>query len=418
MIGSELSRLARIAACVLLLAGAARAAESPEQGATIYRNAQVWTGDSFVTMDLAVKDARFMDPRKAGRGAREVAVGGRFIVPAYANAHTHVTLPSEEFSRLYLQDGVFYVWNPNTNVIPLANKAFFARPDTYDVAIAQGGITGRGGHPEKLFTRFVFPGRSVESLVGDALHYGDTPAEIDAALDKLVEQGADFVKGYLAYSEEYSNRHGKAEYWGLHGMNPEYAHYLVKAAKKRGLEVVFHTETLVDLRIAIKSGARAAMHMPAYGPGFSDSAPEKWALTDADAREMAQRGMMVVTTAGLMNGFDGKLDRGALGAKQRLVQAENLRLLAKNGVPLLVGTDNSIEVFAEAEHLSSLKAFTPAELLKIILGTGRHLFPKRRIGCFQPGCEADFLILRDNPLADIKALRSIDMRIKAGRPMH
>jgi hypothetical protein len=30
-------------------------------------------------------------------------------------------------------------------------------------------------------------------------------------------------------------------------------------------------------------------------------------------------------------------------------------------------------------------------------GTGKRLFPKRRIGCFEAGCEADFLVLSADP---------------------
>jgi hypothetical protein len=74
------------------------------------------------------------------------------------------------------------------------------------------------------------------------------------------------------------------------------------------------------------------------------------------------------------------------------------------------------EIFSEAEHLESLGAFRSGQLLRIVLGTGRYLFPERRIGCFEAGCEADFLVLRD-PLTDIKALRSIEARIKVGRQM-
>ncbi|HEY0628261.1 MAG TPA: amidohydrolase family protein [Sphingomicrobium sp.] len=383
----------------------------------VYRGGQVWTGAGFAVRDLATADGHIVGLSRVDGTARVVSLEGRYVVPAYGNAHTHMAVPMDFASHRFLDEGVFYSWNPNSNRIPPEGKAFFARTDTFDVALAQGGITSRGGHPESIFAKVFFRATKVESLVGDALHYGDSRAEIDAALDKLAQQRADFVKAYLLFSEEYDERHGKAQYWGLHGMNPAHAPYLVEAAKKRGLKVAFHAETLTDLRIAIDSGAFAIMHMPAYGPIFTDETPEKWALTKADARRIAESGTMVVTTAGLMKGFDGKLNKGPLEAKQRAVQAENLRLLARHGATILVGTDNSSEIFTEVEHLASLNAFKPAELLKIVFGTGSRLFPKRRIGCFEPGCEADFLVLGGNPVSDIKALRSIEMRIKAGRPV-
>ena len=413
MHGSGLTRLARAAACVLFLATAGAAHSSANRGTTLYRNAKVWTGKGFEKRDLATRDGRFIDPRQAGSAARVVSLNHRYVVPAYANAHTHMTGPTDTASRQFIDAGVFYAWNPNSNAIPLKGKAFFARLDTYDVAIAQGGITVRGGHPVKLFAD-MFRGRTVESLVGDVFHYGETPSEIDAALNKLVEQRADFVKAYLLFSEVHARRSGRDQVSVPRGLDPALAGYVVSAAKKRGLKVVFHTETLADLRAVMGIGALAVMHMPGYGPTFSDKTPEKWALTDADAKRIAKSGLMIVTTAGLMKGFDGTLKRGAIEAKQRSLQAENLRRLARHGAVVLIGTDNSSQIFTEAEHLASLGALRPIELLQIVLGTGRHLFPRRRIGCFATGCEADFLVLREDPLSNITALRTIELRIKAG----
>jgi len=412
MTGFGLTRVARAMALALFLASPAAAANAGET--TLYRGARVWTGRTFEARDLAVRDGRFVDPRKAGAGARVISVAERYVVPAYANAHTHLTQPSEAGSRRFTDVGVFYAWNPNTNVIPPEGKAFFARPDTFDVAVSQGGITEPGGHPEKLYT-MIFPGRTVQSLVGDAFHYGETPAQIDAALDLLVSQRADFVKAYLIYSEDYAEKRGKKVAWGLRGINPANAPYLVKAAKKRGLKTVFHAETIADLVTAIDSGAAAIMHAPAYGPGFDEKTRGKWALTDATARRVARSGVLMVTTYGLIRGFDGTLKRGPIEEKQRAVQTENLRLLAKYRATILIGTDKDGEIFSEAEHLAGLNALAPGDLVRIVLGTGRHLFPDRRIGCFDTGCEADFLVLREDPLADIRKLRSIEMRIKAGK---
>lgn len=408
MIVTGISRLARTASLILFMAGSASAAAGDT---IIYRDAQVWTGKGFERRDLAIRDGRFISPRKAGASARSVPLSGRYIVPAYGNAHTHLTWPTDEASKRFLASGVFYAWNPTIGADLAKEKSYFARPGTYDVAIALGGITERGGHPEKLISQLAM--LPPEKLVGDAFHYAETPADVDAALDLLVSQGADFVKAYLLFSEEYAERRSAAKP-SLRGLNPDLAPYIVKAAKKRGLKTTFHTETMHDLRTAIGSGAMAVMHMPAYNFTFNDSAPEKWALTEGDAKNAARSGLKMVTTYAMMKGWDGKLDRGELEQKQRAVQAQNLRLLVNQGATILIGTDRDGEIFSEAEHLAGLGALQPEELLGIVLATGKHLFPDRRIGCFDAGCEADFLVLRNDPLADIKALRSIDMRIMAG----
>jgi imidazolonepropionase-like amidohydrolase len=117
----------------------------------------------------------------------------------------------------------------------------------------------------------------------------------------------------------------------------------------------------------------------------------------------------------LIRGAEGDDVDRRLAQMHRAVQAENLRLLDRAGGVLLIGTDQSGEIFTEVEHLAALGAFSSARLLAMVFETGGHLFPDRRIGCFDVGCEADFLVLSSDPLVSIDALRAIEMRIKAGR---
>ncbi|MCS6625411.1 hypothetical protein N0B44_21090 [Roseibacterium beibuensis] len=56
-----------------------------------------------------------------------------------------------------------------------------------------------------------------------------------------------------------------------------------------------------------------------------------------------------------------------------------------------------------------------AQVPAITLSTAAVLFPERRIGCFEPGCEADVLVLQEDPMADIRVLRRIDRRVMAGQ---
>ena len=45
------------------------------------------------------------------------------------------------------------------------------------------------------------------------------------------------------------------------------------------------------------------------------------------------------------------------------------------------------------------------------------IFPGRRIGCVKAGCEADFLVLGGNPLADFSATANIRQAWKDGRTL-
>lgn len=419
VVGRWLGRLG-----AMLLAGCATGGQrTADEPVTLYENARVWTGDGFAVRSFATAGGRFVDPRRARPTAR-VDLGGRWVVPPYANAHAHITGATEKESARYLKDGVFYVWNPNTVFMSAADKAFFARRDTYDVLIAQGGITERGGHPERLYVDYlaaaIYDKRPREWFVGNAFHYGETRAEIDASLDRLRAHRADFVKAYLLHSEDWARRRGDGKFYGQRGLDPRNLPYLVRAARKRGLWVAAHVETAADLRVAAASGVAVAAHVPGYNEPIDEPGGSTNRLTDADARAVARSGMALVPTyAVAAERFAGEAGEGEVDAKKRdatfALQRDNLRRLKAAGATLLVGTDGWGPIFGEPERWVALGAFTPAEAARATFATGARLFPKRRIGCFARGCEADFLVLDADPTADIAALRRIVRRVKAGR---
>ncbi|WP_339709614.1 amidohydrolase [uncultured Sphingosinicella sp.] len=94
--GSVKVRQALLAAGVAMLATAAHAA-SP---VTIYRNAQVYTPSGWKNA-FAVKDGRIVavgndeDVRKAARGAREVDLGSRTVLPGLYDMHVHPVLQAK-----------------------------------------------------------------------------------------------------------------------------------------------------------------------------------------------------------------------------------------------------------------------------------------------------------------------------------
>ena len=163
-----------------------------------------------------------------------------------------------------------------------------------------------------------------------------------------------------------------------------------------------------------------AMHLPGYWLLPNDD-PASLKLSEAQADLILDSGVGLVPTYGLTEVYRQYLPAESYAATVRQVrpiQVANLRLLRRNGTPFLIGNDgqtlDQASIFGEVEYLDELGVFPRPELLRILFTTGRKLFPSRRIGCFEPGCEADFLILRANPLTDIKALRTIETRVKAG----
>lgn len=389
---------------------------------TVISGAQVWNGKHFEVRTLAVRDGRFVRVPRNKATVEKLDLSGRYIVPAYANAHCHVTSADRTSSDGFLRAGVFYVWNPNSIVLSTKDKAFFGTATTYSLKIAQGGITEPRGHPEPLYTdilaKYVYKGREKEWFIGNAFHYGRTPEEIVTVLDKLKSQGADFVKAYLLHSEDYEMRKDDPKFEGARGLNPANMPFLVAGARRRGMKVAVHVETAADLVTAAQSGAAVAAHLPAYG----GSGTEAMKLSAEQARIVANSGIRLTPTYGLAAGL---VDEKASLAEQKATadanakrQLENMVLLKNSRAAFIMGTDGLGPVFDEAERWVAIGGMTDPEAARVVFETGAWLFPERRIGCFQPGCEADFLVLSSDPTLDIRNLRAIEQRYKAGKVLN
>ncbi len=391
----------------------------------IYTGAQVWTGEGFEQLDFAERDGVFIPLDQVEADAERVDLEGRFAVPPYANAHHHITNANDESSWYFLNAGVYYVWNPNTIITGDRddNAAYFARPDSYDVRESMGGITEPLGHPERLYveilTRWVYQCWEREDFIGNAFHYGRNEAEIDAALDLLVSQGATFVKSYLLFSEEFELRRGNEEYYGEAGLDPALMPYLVEAAHARGLPVAVHVQTRQDAVTAARAGADMLGHLPAYGAEREIGDVAATRLTAEDAELIAEAGMLLVPTYALARSSfarqagEGNLDE-ALRDAVYAAQASNLRLLQAAGARILTGTDGPYAVNEEVAHWVDIGGLSQDEALAAMWNTPQYLFPERRIGRIEPGFEASFLVLDSDPREDFSNLLDIGLRRKQG----
>ena len=97
------------------------------------------------------------------------------------------------------------------------------------------------------------------------------------------------------------------------------------------------------------------------------------------------------------------------------MQRQNLRGLQMAHAKLLIGSD----VFM-GTALAEVKAWTngalPRQNCCAWPRATRHVpcSPQRRLGCFEPGCEASFLLLLGDPLEDLSHLDQPLLRVKQG----
>ena len=98
------------------------------------------------------------------------------------------------------------------------------------------------------------------------------------------------------------------------------------------------------------------------------------------------------------------------------MQRANLARLQSAGVQLLVGSDVFIGTARAELHALDALGVDRATLLRLATrDTPRALFPDRKLGCFEPGCEASFLVLGGDPIADLAQVDMPMLRVKQGR---
>ncbi|MEO6541698.1 MAG: amidohydrolase family protein [Ferruginibacter sp.] len=390
-----------------------------------FKNGQWFNGAAFVQKTMYVKDGYFTDARPQAIDS-VIDLKNKFVVPPYSESHTHhlegVGAPPEQLINSYLKDGVFYVKNPN-NVLYFTKNLFgkINKPTSLDASFANGGLTANEGHPMAMFEDQIRPG--IEPMTGKtergwfhgkAYYTVDSEKDLNDKWTTILADKPDFIKVYLANSEDYGKQSPPSKYKLRSGLNPALLPAIVAKAHQAGLRVAAHVETANDFRTAINAGVDELAHMPGFYL-FDAAYSDRYLLTDADAKLAADKNVFVVTTLMTRTLVEDKSLLPTVAANQK----KNLLLLKKYGVRLAIGSDHSDSPLEEIKAIRELNVFTNLELLKLWCeNSAQYIFPKRKIGFLKPGYEASFLVLDGDPLKDWNNTGKIILRFKQGSFMH
>jgi hypothetical protein len=367
--------------------------------------------------------------KKPARVDSSFDLKGKFVVPPFGEAHNHNVIASENTDALihkYLQDGIFYVKNPNS--LPRVTTPLRGRiniPTSIDVVFANGGLIPTDGHPLGLVKRNLDNGgMNKEDGEGGFYFIVDNTTDLNRKWPMILAGKPDFIKTYLMYSEEYARRKDDAAYFDWKGLDPALLPEIVKRAHRAGLRVSTHVETATDFHNALIAGVDEVNHMPGFRPERNNVANygtdvSRYKISEDDARLAARRHVFVVTTIGeSVNWTLNEKEKAALASRNavREMLVHNLQILNRYGVGVAIGSDsyrqNSV---VEAMSLYQLKAFDNLTLLKMWCETtAATIFPRRKIGHLKDGYEASFLVLGGDPLADFNNVRRIETRVKQG----
>ena len=377
------------------------------------KNAQWFDGQGFKRGTLYVENGKFTAV-KPKRVNRRMDLKRQFLISPLAEAHNYNLQNDWGVSRhgqRYLNDGVFYaamLCGEPDGVDPVRER--LNRPDSPDVLFVTACVTSSDGQPLGALLASS-PGKKIADFADKAVLLMDKPEDIERKWPLIASRRTDAVKLVLSHSERPELR-GKPEWAGRLGMSAETAAAVVARAHKAGLRVIAHVDTAADFDTAVRAGADWIAHLPGTVNALGESA-ERFLISPESAQLAAQQKTSVITATASSALF--KMAPEDLAAL-RHVQARNLQTLKAAGVSLLLGSDVFTDTsLIELRELVAAQVFSPAELLKIAsIDTPRALFPKRQIGCFEPGCEASFLLLATDPLLDLKTMTPL-LRVKQGR---
>ena len=376
------------------------------------KNARWFDGRQIQRGSLYVENGVFVARKPAKVNRKMDLRGQQVLINPLAEAHNHNLQTAwgwGQYADKYIDEGVFYAamlcGDPAgvAEVAPLA-----ATPAAPDVSFVSACITSPDGYPLAAVLPEPTPAAAAAQQL---IVLVDTPEQARAQWPAIQARGGRWLRIVLAHSERPELREQTAMFGRL-GLRPDTATELTRLAHANGRQVVAHVETAADFDAALAAGVDAIAHLPGYANTL-DEPPERFAISESAAALAARQRTAVITTTAATGLF--KLDDARLAAL-REVQRANLARLQAAGVPLLVGSDVFIGTARAELHALDDLGLDRATLLRLATqDTPRALFPGRRLGCFEPGCEASFLLLGGDPLADLAQVDMPLLRVKQGR---
>ena len=397
-------------------APATEPAPLPGLGAVAYTSANVWNGTGAAPLrnaTLVVRDGRIesVSSDAAPAGAETVDLEGAWVIPGFINAHGHV---SGRWAADEVQGDAARVEG---------DLALYAR---YGVTT----VLSLGGAPKDSFgLRSAQNMASLERarllLAGDIV-FSQDPAEAAAMTQANIDAGVNWIKlrqdDNLGATEKMSWDALEAAMQVANAANvPVATHifYMDDAAMLLGMGsgLIAHSvrdqpvsdefvQTMLDSGVCYVPTLVREVSTFVYGerPAFFDDPFFLEAAKQSQIDRVSDPEFMAKMAA----------SPAAAAYRKTLVQAqENLRLLAASGVPVAFGTDSGPAgrfpgYFEHMEFdLMAEAGLTARQILLSATSVAADCLNLDDLGTLEPGKWADFVVIEQNPLADINALHSI-----------
>lgn len=371
--------------------------------------------------DVAIEGGRirWIGPRPASAGdvpgsgdGQVVDLRGKYLAPGLIDAHCHITTSGDLVEVELAHD-------PRVRILRAAHNARLTLLagittirdtcglDDSDILLREAVRAGATPGPD-----IVACGRMITMTGGHGWFYGqevDGPDAVRRAVRERIKVRADWVKFMASggFAEE-------GEQPGSSQLDPDELTAGVHEANKAGRKTCAHAHGAASIKNALHAGVDSIEHA---------------SFMDREAIELLRaRDAWIVPTFSIyykmketgashhLPPYVVELARRAWDLKvERFVEAY------RAGVHVAAGSDNGSPAAAHPDIATELEIFvrvglSPYEALRAAtLDAARLLGLEHEIGTVEAGKRADLVVLADNPLSDISAVRRVEGVIKNGR---
>jgi len=415
-------------------------------GDTLIRNVgivDVTAGKVVADRDVLIRDTTIDRIDRSGaldapEGARVIDGTGLYLMPGLFDAHVHITAGAGSFESQLLAHGVTAVRDTGAATAMIVNMRASA-------------LSGELLAPELFVTGAIIDG---SPPVWPFSEVCETAEDGRAAVDRLADLGVDQIKVYTRLPEEA---------WRA----------VIERARERELRVTGHVPSAVTLHDAIEAGQDCIEHFDGFAPLLLSLAPPDevdapqrggvfaglrgWTRyrdvdptrLDETLRMLAEAEIMQCPTLAVWRGLatlagddaedDPRLEqipaflrqmwtqpgyRAYAGAVTPIIPAKHdlLRRMHEHGVPLMIGTDlGNPFVFPGSSVHEEMLAFQAAGIPTVDVLRMATIVPARfcgvddRLGTVEVGKTASLLLVRSDPLTDIRHVGEIEAVVLRGR---